>query len=96
MQTPFIQILIIAEIDKKLTEQVNQILHHEDFQKIEGSWRGLHHLINNTETDEMLKIRVMNISKKELGKTLFQRMGRMGLNLVHRFRSTFGDLRPWP
>ncbi|MEJ2609168.1 MAG: type VI secretion system contractile sheath large subunit [Candidatus Thiodiazotropha sp.] len=61
---------IIAEIDKKLTEQINLILHHEDFQKLEGSWRGLHHLVNNTETDEMLKIRVMNISKKELGKTL--------------------------
>ncbi|MCG8073654.1 MAG: type VI secretion system contractile sheath large subunit [Candidatus Thiodiazotropha taylori] len=61
---------IIAEIDKKLTEQVNLILHHEDFQQLEGSWRGLHHLVNNTETDEMLKIRVMNISKKELGKNL--------------------------
>ncbi|MDH3431648.1 MAG: type VI secretion system contractile sheath large subunit [Gammaproteobacteria bacterium] len=61
---------IIAEIDLKLTEQVNAIIHHEDFQKLEGSWRGLHHLVNNTETDEMLKIRVMPISKKELGKTL--------------------------
>ncbi|MCG8122646.1 MAG: type VI secretion system contractile sheath large subunit, partial [Candidatus Thiodiazotropha taylori] len=61
---------IIAESDKKLTEQVNLILHHEDFQQLEGSWRGLHHLVNNTETDEMLKIRVMNISKKELGKNL--------------------------
>ncbi|MEJ2691753.1 MAG: type VI secretion system contractile sheath large subunit, partial [Candidatus Thiodiazotropha sp.] len=37
---------------------------------LEGSWRGLHYLVNNTETDEMLKIRVMNISKQELGKTL--------------------------
>ncbi len=61
---------MIAEIDKRLTEQVNQILHHEDFQKVEGAWRGLHHLVNNTETDEMLKIRVMNISKKDLHKTL--------------------------
>jgi type VI secretion system protein ImpC len=61
---------IIAAIDRKLTEQVNQILHHPDFQQLEGSWRGLHHLINNTETDEMLKIRVMNISKKDLHKTL--------------------------
>jgi type VI secretion system protein ImpC len=61
---------IIAEIDKKLSEQVNQILHHEDFQKLEGAWRGLHHLVNNTETDEMLKIRVMNISKKDLHKNL--------------------------
>src|SRR6201988_840274 len=61
---------IIAQLDKKLTEQINQILHHEDFQKLEGAWRGLHHLVNNTETDEMLKIRLMNISKSELGKTL--------------------------
>jgi type VI secretion system protein ImpC len=61
---------MIAEIDAKLTGQVNEILHHADFQKLEGSWRGLHYLINNTETDEMLKIRVMNISKKDLGKTL--------------------------
>ena len=61
---------MIAELDKKLTDQVNQIIHHPDFQALEGSWRGLHHLVNNTETDEMLKIRVMNISKKDLGKTL--------------------------
>jgi len=61
---------MIAEIDQKLTEQVNLILHHDDFQQVEGAWRGLHSLVNNTETDEMLKIRVMNISKKQLGKTL--------------------------
>ena len=61
---------IIAEIDKKLTEQVNLILHHEDFQQIESAWRGLSYLVNNTETDEMLKIRVMNISKKDIHKTL--------------------------
>ena len=61
---------IIAEIDKKLTDQVNAILHNERFQQVESAWRGLHHLVSNTETDEMLKIRVMNISKKDLGKTL--------------------------
>lgn len=61
---------IIAAIDKKLTEQVNLVIHHADFQALEGSWRGLHHLVNNTETDEMLKIRVMSITKKDLGKTL--------------------------
>src|SRR5512146_419021 len=61
---------IIAEIDKKLTDQVNLILHNEKFQQLESAWRGLHYLVNNTETDEMLKIRVMNISKKDLGKTL--------------------------
>src|SRR5687768_16129033 len=61
---------MIAQLDKKLTEQINLILHHPDFQKMEGAWRGLHYLINNTETDEMLKIRFMNISKNDLGKTL--------------------------
>lgn len=61
---------MIAAIDQKLTEQVNLVLHHEDFQKLEGAWRGLHYMVNNTETDELLKIRVMNISKKDLAKTL--------------------------
>jgi len=61
---------IIAALDAKLSAQINQILHHEDFQKLEGAWRGLHHLVNNTETDTMLKIRVLNISKGDLHKTL--------------------------
>ncbi|WP_347988899.1 type VI secretion system contractile sheath large subunit [Methylomonas sp. AM2-LC] len=61
---------IIAGLDQKITEQLNLILHNPDFQKLEGAWRGLHYLVNNTETDEMLKIRVLNISKSELGKTL--------------------------
>ena len=61
---------MIAEIDRKLSEQINRIMHHEDFKALEGTWRGLHHLINNTETDEMLKIRVLNISKNDLKKTL--------------------------
>ncbi len=61
---------MIAEIDRKLSEQLNLIMHHEEFQKLESAWRGLHYLVNNTETDEMLKIRVMNISKKDLQKTL--------------------------
>ena len=61
---------IIAEIDKKLSEQINLILHHPDFQKLEGAWRGLHYLVTNTETDALLKIRVLNISKPELHRTL--------------------------
>ncbi len=61
---------LIAELDRKMTEQVNLILHNQDFQTLEGAWRGLHYLVNNTETDEMLKIKVFNVSKKELHKTL--------------------------
>src|SRR4051812_48692460 len=61
---------LIAQLDLKLSEQINKILHHPDFQKLEGAWRGLSYLVSNTETDEMLKIRVMNISKDDLGRTL--------------------------
>ena len=61
---------MVAEIDRKMSEQINQILHHEEFQKLEGAWRGLQYLVNNSETDDQLKIRVMNISKKDLHKTL--------------------------
>ena len=61
---------IIAEIDRKMSEQINLIMHHAEFQQLEGAWRGLHYLVNNSETDEQLKIRVMCISKKELSRTL--------------------------
>jgi type VI secretion system protein ImpC len=61
---------LIAALDRKLSEQINLILHTPEFQAVEGAWRGLHHLVNNTETDEQLKIRVLNISKNDLGKTL--------------------------
>ncbi len=61
---------MIAAIDNKLSEQINKIMHHPDFQQLESAWRGLSYLVNNTETDETLKIRVMNISKKDLSKTL--------------------------
>ena len=61
---------LIAQIDQALTGQINLILHSEPFQQVESAWRGLHYLVNNTETDESLKIRVLNISKAELHKTL--------------------------
>ena len=73
---------IIAEIDRKLSEQINAIMHHAEFQQLEGAWRGLHYLVNNTETDEMLKIRVMNISKKDVHKT------------VKKFKGTAWDQSP--
>jgi type VI secretion system protein ImpC len=60
----------IAAIDKKLSEQINQILHHPDYQQLEGAWRGLHYLVTHSETNDQLKIRVMNISKKDLHRIL--------------------------
>ncbi|HRD48075.1 MAG: type VI secretion system contractile sheath large subunit [Candidatus Competibacter sp.] len=61
---------MIAALDQKLSEQLNKIIHNPEFQQLESAWRGLHYLVNNTETDEMLKIRVLNIAKKDLHKTL--------------------------
>jgi type VI secretion system protein ImpC len=60
----------IAEIDRLLSAQTNEIMHHEKYQKLEASWRGLHHLVFETETSTMLKIRVMNVNKESLGKEL--------------------------
>lgn len=61
---------MISAIDEQLTKQINEIIHHEEFQQLESAWRGLHYLVNNTESDEFLKIRFMNVDKKDLGKTL--------------------------
>lgn len=60
----------IAEIDRLLSAQLNEVIHAEEFQKLEASWRGLWHLVYQSETGVMLKIRVMNVSKKELLKDL--------------------------
>lgn len=60
----------IAEIDRLLSVQLNEIMHHEDFQKLEGSWRGLNQLVMNSETSPNLKIKVMSVNKKDLLKDL--------------------------
>ncbi len=73
---------LAAEIDRKLCEQINLILHHPDFQRLEASWRGLHYLVRNTETDETLKVRAFDLSKRELGRTL------------RKFRGTAWDQSP--
>lgn len=61
---------IIAEIDRKLSDQINLILHHQEFQSLESAWRGLHYLVNNTETDEKLRLRFLDISKDELRRNM--------------------------
>jgi len=74
---------LIKGIDATLTAQINKIMHHEDFQQLENAWRGLSYLVNNTETDEFLKIKVFNVSKKDLGRTL------------KKFRGTAWDQSPF-
>ncbi|MGE5488968.1 MAG: type VI secretion system contractile sheath large subunit [bacterium] len=60
----------IAQIDHLLSIQLNEILHHPSFQKLEATWRGLKYLLDQSETGPMLKIRVLNVSKKELLRDL--------------------------
>jgi type VI secretion system protein ImpC len=61
-----------AAIDATLTEQINLIIHHPDYQKLESAWRGLWYLVGNTSTGKDLKIRVLNISKDETRRMLRQ------------------------
>jgi type VI secretion system protein ImpC len=71
-----------AEIDAALNTQLNLVLHHPEFQAMEASWRGLHFLVRNTDTDPMLKIRLIDISRAELARTL------------RKFRGTAWDQSP--
>jgi type VI secretion system protein ImpC len=58
----------IAEIDRVLSEQLSSVMHAPEFQQLEGSWRGLKYLVDNSETSTNLKIKVLNTTKKELVK----------------------------
>ena len=60
----------IAAIDRKLSEQLNAIMHHPKFSALEGTWRGLHYLVMNSETSTSLKLRVLNLPKRELSRDL--------------------------
>ena len=73
---------LMAELDGALGRQVNAVLHHGEFQRLEAAWRGLHFLVRRTDTDATLKIRVLDIGKRELGRTL------------RKFRGTAWDQSP--
>lgn len=60
----------ITHLDKLISTQLSEIMHHPEFQKLEGSWRGVQHLVTNSDTSATLKIRMFNINKAELHKDL--------------------------
>src|SRR5262249_53733987 len=60
----------IGELDKTMSAQLNEVMHDPAFQKLEATWRGLHYLVHQSETGEHLKIRVLNVSKRDLFKDL--------------------------
>src|SRR5215207_3889372 len=60
----------IAALDAKLSAQLNEVMHHPRFLQLEGSWRGLNYLVMNSETGTSLKLRVLNLPKRELLRDL--------------------------
>ena len=60
----------IDRIDETISKQLAAVMHHEQFAKLEGSWRGVHHLVMNSETGSGLKVRMLNVSKRDLYKDL--------------------------
>jgi type VI secretion system protein ImpC len=60
----------IAALDQVISKQLATVMHHPDFQKLEGTWRGLNYLVMNSETSKDLQLKVLNISKRELFKDL--------------------------
>lgn len=62
----------IKSLDKVLSKQVSKILHAPEFQKLEGSWRGLHYMVKNTLCGEDLKIKVLNVDKRTLHKDMLK------------------------
>jgi len=57
---------MIADLDRKLCAQVDAVLHHADYQKIEGAWRSLKFLVDRTNFRENVKIQLLGVSKEKL------------------------------
>lgn len=81
----------IAEIDELVSAQLNAIIHHEKFQKLESTWTGLRYLISKTETGPMLKVRVLPITKDELRRDLTKGKAAMGVDRSELFRKVYQD-----
>src|SRR4051812_20890628 len=82
-----------AQIDQKLSSQLNEILHHPDFQKLEGTWRGLKYLIDQSETGTQLKIKVLNVQKRTLAKDLERAIEfDQSMLFKHVYENEYGQL----
>src|SRR5687767_5501145 len=74
----------MATIDKVISDQMNEILHSKDFQKLESAWRGLDYLVANTPRDEKLKVAVLQVTKTELSTALEEYDDEAGNNAWDR------------
>lgn len=81
----------IQLIDAQLSRQLAAVMHHPELLKLEGSWRGLHHLVMNSHTGEDIKIKVLNVSKRELAADLSKAVEFDQSTLFkHIYESEFG------
>jgi type VI secretion system protein ImpC len=81
----------IQAIDRKISEQLNQIMHHPKFTKLEGAWRGLNYLVMSSETGTSLKLRMLNVSKSELNSDLTKAVEFDQSNLFRKiYENEFG------
>lgn len=81
----------IAELDRRMSAQLSEIMHHEKFQKLEGTWTGLRYLVAETEVGPMLKIRVIPITKQELTQDLTKGKAAMGVDRSQLFRKIYQE-----
>lgn len=80
----------IERLDAALSRGINLILHHEGFQRLEAAWRGLFELVERTDTNEMLKIRVLALTKEELAESLISVAGPSAL-FTHVYEAEYGQ-----
>lgn len=78
----------IKQIDAKMSKQLAEVMHHPAFQKLEGTWRGLRHLVFSSETCATLKLKVMNVSKDALRKDLEK---ALEFDQSHLFKKLYED-----
>ncbi len=81
----------IAQIDHLVSMQLNEILHHEEFQRLESTWRGLHYLLSESETSEMLRIKVLNVSKAELLRDLTKGAAALEFDQSQLFKKVYEE-----
>ena len=79
----------IAEIDRLVSEQLNEVIHNEKFKKLEATWTGLRYLVANTETGSLLKIKVLPITKDELLRDLTKGKAAMGVDRSQLFAKVY-------
>jgi type VI secretion system protein ImpC len=81
----------IAQIDRLVSTQLNEVMHADEFQKLEATWRGLHYLLAQSETSEMLRIKVLNVPKKELLRDLTKGAAAIEFDQSQLFKKVYEE-----